>query len=342
MAETVKIQKEDIRKKLLTIYEGLGLSTKDAETVADSLINAEMSGMESHGLTRLKVYADRIIQGGITTSPKLKIEVNGVAIKVDGDNGLGQVVTMATTEKVLEVAKELGVAVAVVKNSNHFGTTAFFTNYLAKHGCIGIGATTTGPSMAPFGGMETLLGTNPIAVAVPGKTQLFSTDMATSTVSRGKIRIYEKKNEAIPLGWALDKDGKDTTVPKEALKGFLLPFGGHKGYALAMIVDILAGLLSGSNLSCEGVSVTDVTQKSNTGHFIMAIDIAHFQDLSDFEERAQNWFDKIKACTPRPGMKVMLPGEPESNYYEACKDGINVLASTMATIDEYYEKYGKQ
>lgn len=333
---------EEVRGKITDILEGVNVPAADAAIVADALIDAEASGVESHGLTRLKAYVDRIANGQINPTPEIKIDVRGASAFVDGGNGLGQVVTMRAVDECVRLAKEYGVAAAAVRNSNHFGTAAYYTNRMANAGCIGFCATNAGPTMAPFGGMDLLLGTNPFAVAFPAARQTFSADMATSAAAKGKIRIYAKEGKRIPLGWALDSNGEDTTDANEAVGGILLPMGGHKGYAMSMTVDAICALLTGAHLSCDSVSMFNSSQKSDIGHFIFAVDIARFLDLSEFEERAQSWFDKIKNSRPRPGMKIMIPGEPETARREACGGRLSVLAETLRTVQSYYEKYARR
>lgn len=339
MPERIEIEVCKLKRKIESVFQGIGLTTKDAEIIADALIDAEASGVESHGITRLKPYVDRIVQGSIAASPNITIKENGVILQVDGGNGLGQIVTGRAVEQCIENAKKYGVAVAAVCHSNHFGTAAYYTNKIAAAGCIGFAATNAGATMAPFGGMETLLGTNPFSVAFPSTQQVFCADMATSAVAKGKIRIYAKEGKELPLGWALDENGRDTQSAEEAIKGILLPMSGHKGYALAMVVDAICGLLPGANLSCEAPSMFQTDLPANVGHFICAVDIEHFIALEDFESRAQAWFEKLKSCTPRPGMSIMIPGEPEEQKRTSSDGHLSILAETVAMVEEYSKKY---
>jgi len=339
MIERVTVALPEIHNKITTILTGVGVTAIDSKLVADSLIDAESSGVESHGLTRLKVYVDRIVEGTIVANPDIQITVNGIIAKVDGKNGLGQIISCKAVDKCIELAKKNGVGIASVGHSNHFGTAAYYAKRMATFGCLGISATNAGSTTAPFGGMDKLLGTNPFSVAFPATKQIFCADMATSVVAKGKIRIYAKKNKQIPVGWALDVDGNDTTDPEAAIKGILLPMSGHKGYALAMIIDALCGLLSGANLSCETVPMVNSSQPSNIGQFFCAIDIEHFLPLLNFEARAQMWFERIKNSKSRPDMTIMIPGEPEIRHQEKMQDNLNVLKETMDIVDKYYAKY---
>lgn len=338
--ERVEIKREALAKMAEEVLTGLNVPAADAALTVAVLMDAEVSGVESHGLMRLKAYADRIAQGVIEARPEVKVEINGAVARVDGGNGLGQVVMAKATDTACELAKKFGIGAVTVCHSNHFGTAAFYANRLADAGCIGLAASMAGPTMAPFGGMDLLLGTNPFAVAFPGAVQTFCGDMATSATAKGKIRIFEKKGLPLPPGWALDAEGNETTDPAAAIKGILLPMGGHKGYALAMAVDAVSALLSGACLSCESASV--FSQKAaNTGHFVVAVDIAHFLPLNEFKERAQEWFDKIRASRPRPGFSIMIPGEPEAKKRAAAGDTVSLLSETMAAVEEYHARYAK-
>lgn len=333
MEKRISVNMDALYADLNRIFQSAGLSEQDAGIVAGALIDAEASGVESHGVMRLKPYMDRLKGGLISAHPNIEVQENGIAILVDGGNGLGQVVMRQTAEKCIQTARRYGAAAAAVRHSNHFGTAAYYASQIARAGCIGLVATNAGATMAPFGGMELLLGTNPFAVAFPARDQIFCADMATSAAAKGKIRIYEKQGKPIPLGWALDAAGNDTTDALAAVEGILLPMGGHKGYGLAMAVDALCGLLSGANLSCEAPSVFDVERRSDVGHFACAIDIAHFLPLEEFENRAQQWFEKLKSSRPRPGMAVMIPGEPEINRRAAAGKVLSILSETMSMVE---------
>lgn len=338
MDETIKVEVSVVKKKIKFIFLKLGLKEKDAQLMANALLDAEISGMESHGLMRLKPYVNGLQQKKINANPNIKITVHDSIIKVDGDNGLGQVVTSVAVDKCLEMAKKYGISAAAVTRSNHFGTGAFYNNKIASAGCIGFNATSAGATVAPFGGVEKMLGTNPFGLAFPAIKENFCADMATSVVAKGKIRIYEKKGREIPLGWALDKNGNTTTDAKAAIDGVLLPMSGHKGYALGMIVDALAGLLTNSKLSCETTPMFHSPEFANIGHFITIIDIEHFLPVSMFTGRAQNWFDKIRNSRTMDGQSILIPGEPEEIKRNQNMEYVNVLISTMEMINEYYNE----
>lgn len=339
---TTQLSLSATREKLKAIFMGVGVPEQDAANTADSLLDAELSGVESHGLMRLKPYVDRIVQKNINPDPDIQMEIHDAIIKVDGKNGLGQVVTTKTVDVCIDLARKHGIAIAAIGHSNHFGTAGFYTTRMAREGCIGFVASAASPTMAPFGGMDLLLGTNPFSVSFPGKEQIFCSDIATSAVAKGKIRIYEQKGLSIPTGWALDAEGNDTTDPTAAIQGILLPMGAHKGYALAMVVDALCGMLSGSKLSCESVSMFQADQPADTAHFVAAVDIAHFLPLEEFRLRTQAWFDRLHNSATRPGFsRILIPGELEAEKRSSAGDSLHVLEKTAAVLETYYQTYGK-
>ena len=336
----VNVAVKRLEHDILDILAGVGLPAEEAKYVAASLLDAEQSGVESHGLMRLSAYIDRLEQGTAEPRPEIRVMENGAVAHVDGGNGLGQVVMSRAVDTCLTLAERYGVGIVSVCRSNHFGTAAFYSRRMAEQGYIGFAASLAGPTMAPFGGMDLLLGTNPFSIAFPGGKMNFCADMASSATAKGKIRIYAKNGKAIPLGWALDEQGNDTTDPNAALKGILLPMAGHKGYALAMAVDALCGLLSGAALSGESSSMFQGAQPANTGHFAAAIDISRFLPLEDFTQRAQDWFDRIHDSRTRPGVdRLLIPGEPEELLRAGREDCIEITMETAEMLRSYVKKY---
>ena len=322
------------------ILVGAGLPEEAARQAAEVLLDAEISGVESHGLMRLAGYVDRISNGLIESRPDIRIETRDAVATVDGGNGLGQVVAHRAAEVCGDLARRYGIGVVTVRNSNHFGTAAYYSRLLSKQGCIGFSASLAGPTIAPFGGMDLLLGTNPFSVAFPAKDMIFCADMATSAAAKGKIRIYDQKGLELPKGWALDQNGFDTTDPKEAINGILLPMAGHKGYALAMVVDTLCGLLSGAALSGESSPMFQNDRNANTGHFFGAIHIDHFLPEREFADRARTWFAKLQNSRPRPGgPRVMIPGQPEDERRAASDGSIRILDQTLQVLKRYESIY---
>lgn len=297
------------------VFLALGIPEEDAKVTAHILAQADLRGIDSHGVARLSIYAKRLKLGLINKHPNIKVvhEKAGGAI-VDGDNGLGQVVAHNAMKLCLKKAKENGVAAVGVRNSNHFGIGAYYAMMALEEDMIGIMATNTSPLMAPFGGKEPLLGTNPIAMAVPaGNEYPVVLDMATSLVPRGKIEIFARKREKLPSGWAIDTEGRPTQDPAEALKGTLLPMGGPKGYGLSMMVDLFAGVLAGAAVGGNiGSLFGNMDRPQNVGHYMMAIDVGSFRPLDEFKATMDDYIRTIKQSAPAQGVKeLFLPGEIE-------------------------------
>lgn len=305
----------NLRRMVADVLAKLGVDTGHAAVVADVLVAADLRGIESHGVARLPIYCKRIKAGAINTRPSIRVlnETPTTAI-VDADNGLGHVAAKTAMELCIRKARENGVAMVGVRNSNHFGIGAYYAMMAAQHGMIGFAATNASPLMAPFGGSSAMLGTNPFSVAIPaGKELPVVLDMATSLVARGKIEVCLREGKKIPLDWALDRNGKPTDDPAEALKGTLLPLGGHKGYGLAMVVDLLSGLLTGAAyLDAVGSLFGNLSKPQNVGHLLMAVDVERFMPRQEFESRIDEYIRSVKASPRAQGVaEIFIPGEIE-------------------------------
>jgi LDH2 family malate/lactate/ureidoglycolate dehydrogenase len=330
---TVKVS--DLVKKSEEMLRDAGVPEEDARAVVKTLLDAEVLGVETHGFMRLTSYVERIKSGLISPVAKITAkEVGDHLFLVDGGSSLGQIVTLKALDICLKEVRKGGFALAAIGNSNHFGTVGHYTRLAAKEGYIAFLASNASASMPPYGSIENLLGTNPFAVSFPaGKYKNFTIDIAMTTVARGKIRLYGKKGESIPVGWALDSHGNDTTDPEAALAGGLLPMGNHKGYGLAVMIDMLCGILTGSSLSFEIESMFKATRNANIGHFMMLLDISRFIPLAVFEKRVEQWFDKLKSAKLRPGFEeILVPGEPEIRKDAAKGETIDVLDKTLESI----------
>ena len=336
--EPIKVEIPALREKIISSLTNVGIPVTDAEIVADSLIDAEIKGISTHGLMRLKPYIDNIRNKRISAIPKIEMNCvgNGMFL-VDGGNGLGQVVTMHTLQFLIQHASSHGCALAVIRNSNHFGTAGFYTRLAARQGYLALITTSASATMPPFGGLDPKLGTNPFAVSFPaGRYDNFTLDVATSAVARGKIRLYEQKNQPIPLGWAIDAQGNDTTDAKAALNGGILPMGGHKGYGLSMVVEYLSSILSGANLCYETKSMfANTSVPANNGHFLAVIDISRFGDIEAINQRTEEWFNEIKDSRIRPGFKeILIPGELETRKELNCNGTVSVEQSVLQELSQ--------
>jgi LDH2 family malate/lactate/ureidoglycolate dehydrogenase len=306
---------ELVKRQVAAISRAAGVPAGDAEILADSLVDADIHGISTHGVSRLNIYISRIRKGLIQPKSEMKIDrKRSSVLVVDAGNGLGQVQAWKVLEQLIPIAKEAGVASAVIRNSQHFGALSYYCERAAREGMILFATTTAEPSMSPEGGCQAYFGTNPLAAAFPsGKGFNIRVDLATSLVARGNIVAAQKKGDCIPLGWALDPNGNPTTNAAQALLGTVLTMAGHKGYALAVMVEIFSSVLSGSAMGAAiGSMYKNMDRKQDVGHFFCLFDIAAFMDLAAFRERLDRMIDEIKACRKRPGVEeILVPGEPE-------------------------------
>ena len=307
----------------------VGVSEANAKLVTDNLVTADLRGVSSHGVARLPVYIKRIQLGLINPNPNPKvIKSTSTTVLIDGDNGLGQINVTDGVNRAISIAQENGQSMVGIKNTNHIGICADYVLKVAKEGMIGFCVGNASAHMAPWGGIRPILGTNPISVGVPaGRFPAIVLDMATSTVARGKILLAAKKGDKIPLGWALDKDGNPTEDAEKARFGTVLPFGGPKGYGLSLLVDILAGVLTGANFGSKVPSMTeDFETPLNLGAFISVFRIDNFMSLKQFEERIEELINEIKGSPAAPNVdEIYLPGEIEHNrMQEGLKNGIGL------------------
>ncbi|MFD1851516.1 Ldh family oxidoreductase [Oceanobacillus bengalensis] len=332
----VEIEIEKLNKLMTDILLSNGVSEEEAPVVVDSILEAERSGVESHGVLRLKPYVQRIKDGLVNANPDIKIAVDRDSIiVVDGDNGLGQVVAEKTLEICYDRLEKSSIMVASVRNSNHFGTSGYFSRKAAEKGYLAMIASNASPTMAPWGGLDPLLGTNPIAMSFPiVENSNFTLDMATSATAKGKIRTFERKGIDMPTGYALDKDGYDTTDPKAALDGgTILPLGQHKGYGLSMFVDVLCAGLSAASLSYETDSMFNSNNIANIGHFFLLIKIDDIVQREQFDNRMQEWINTIKSSETRPGFEeIYIPGEIENNKLSNQEETIFIHEKTYKEL----------
>jgi len=297
------------------ILVALGVPADDARLVADSLVTADLWGHPSHGMLRLDWYAARIRSGVMNPVTATETVMDGGAVLVlDGRDGVGQIVADRACRLAAERAKEHGVGVVAVRNSNHFGTAAYWTRRIAAAGCIGILTTNGSPAMAPWGGMAKTVGANPWSIATPGGSHgPLVLDIANTGVARGKIYAALQRGEDIPSGWAIDAQGLPTTDPTAAIDGILLPMAGHKGYGISFMMDVLSGVLTGSSYATGIVGPYVPDQRSGCGHLVMALRIDALIDPADFDRRIDDLITTTKAVPLAPGVtEVFYPGEIEN------------------------------
>ena len=340
--DSVKVRPERLREVVYSILKGLMASDEEAALVAESLVRAEMRGIDTHGVYFLKLLSERVEAGMIHLPTKLEVIKDQDAIAlIDGGNGLGQIAAHRAMRMNIQKAKKFGIGLTLIRNTNHIGILAFYSLLAAEKGMVGMIMSNGAPSMAPWGGAEPYFGTNPISIAIPGGLEgPVVLDMSSSMVARGKIRRAERMKEKIPLGWALDEAAIPTTDPKAALKGTLLPIGGPKGYGLALMIDVLAGMLSGSNYAPNVKTFHQLLGPAGVGVFSMAIDIGRFMPLHQFKRLMQSYTTSIKETKKAEGVsRILLPGEIESEKEkESLIKGIELNPMTVEILNQLLEK----
>lgn len=327
-----------------SVYAGVGMPIADARLVADTLVQADLWGHQSHGTLRLGWYLDRIRNGVMkpVTTPEFVIDTTTVAL-IEGHDGVGHVLTMLAAKEAIKRAKAHGIAAVGVRHSNHFGTCMYYTMTGAREGCAMLLTSNGGPAMPPWGGMKKVIGTNPWSISTPaGRHPPFAMDMANTGVARGKIYLARQRREPIPLGWALNSAGAPTTDPQEAIDGIILPMAEHKGYAIAMMVDVMSGVLTGSGFLTQVHSPYKTAEISNCGHFFVAIDIAAFQPLAQFNARMEQYIAELKAVPRAQGFdEIFYPGEIEArNDARNRREGLRLPDDTIADLQRIARETG--
>ena len=340
----MKIAYQDLYNAAVKILTACGESQKNAEIAAGNMCRADARGISTHGVYLLTPIWDRVKAGQLTLPTRAVLELDSGAVAiVDGGDGLGAVAGDLAIRTAIEKAKKYGVATVLVKNTNNIGSLACYTETAAKAGMIAIMGCNAAPAMAPWGGAEAFLGTNPIAVAsYTGNDCVFSADMATSVVARGKIRKAMRSGETIPDNWATDEDGNFTTDPKAAMNGALLPMGGPKGSALALAVDIMSGMLSGASYAPNLKSFHTPEGKTGVGASMVVIDISRFQPPKEFASKMGCYTSQIKGLKKAKGFnEIFMPGEIEYNKEKlSVADGVSMDDNAVNAINELLKNIG--
>lgn len=323
-----------------------GFAEEKARLIANTLIEADLRGLNTHGVIRIPMYLNRVRRGLINPLAETKVVVanDNMAI-LDAGNGMGQPCSFLAMNLAMEKAAASTIGMVGVRNSNHFGAAAYYTMMAAERQMVGICCSNTEPLMAAPGGAKAVVGNNPLSLAFPGGDKpAIVIDMAMSAAAIGKIVLAQKKGESIPLGWATDKRGNNTSEPNAALDGgTLLPFAGPKGYGLALAVDILAGILTGSGFG-QGVKspFNDFLHQQNVGHMFMALNIASFMPVENFLGQVEKLITEIKAAPTANGVnEVYLPGEIEFNTKALrLAAGIPLPVSLLEELEAYGNELG--
>jgi LDH2 family malate/lactate/ureidoglycolate dehydrogenase len=332
-----------LRSLVARLAVAAGVGPGDAEIFAHCLVDADLQGASTHGISRLSIYLERIDRALIDPNAGITVERNaGCVLALDAGNNLGQVQAVKALDMLLPLARRHGVAAATIRNSQHFGALSYYCNRAADEGMILLAMTNCEPAMSPAGGYEAFFGTNPVAASFPtGKSFHVKIDLSTSIVARGNIIAANKKKESIPDGWALDRNGQPTTDAEQALLGTVLTMAGHKGYALAMMVEAFSGVLSGASVgSSIGSMYKNLDRKQDVGHFFCLFNIAAFLDLDEFKKRMDETIDRIKSSKKRPGVEeILVPGERSSRSaaVNAAK-GVSVTEETIQELEQWCQR----
>ena len=336
------------------VLQKVRVNHEDAKIVADNLVAADLRGVASHGVARLARYINGLKDGLIipNTTPTIEKESNVTAV-VDAHDGLGQPAGVFAMELAIKKAQANGAGIVTAKNSNHYGIAGYYAMMALEKGLIGISLTNTNPLVVPTFGRDMIIGTNPIAVAAPSDNEYpFVLDMATSTVPRGKVEVYNREEKEMPKGWALDKNGEVGTNTKQICDnmaqragGGLTPLGGegelfsgHKGYGLAFLVDIFSGVLSGSAYA-TGVGKE---KNPNVGHFFMALNIENFMSLDEFKKRMDDYISLLHNSSKAEGQnKIYIHGEKEFVKEKELKQtGVPLQKKVYDALKGFSEEFG--
>lgn len=342
----VVIRAEDLRQFIESVLVAAGVPCEKAPLVADPLVASSLRGVDSHGVQLLPHYVGQIERGDVNPHAEGHVvSENGACLVYDAEHGLGQVTAPICCRHAIRLAARCGLSMVVAREANHFGAAAYWGQTISREGLIGIVMCDASMQVPPWQGREARLGTNPICVSVPhpeGRGWLL--DMATTTAAYGKLEQALLRGEkTIPYGWAVDREGVPTTDLEEALKGLLMPLGGYKGTGLAMMVEILTGVLAGGPV--YGTQVTGVRHRGRPmrcNHAFIAIDVARFLPLDQFYQRMEAWIRDVKSAAPAKGYdEVLVAGEPERRFEEQRRrEGIPIMAGHWEPLVRLARRYG--
>src|SRR5215210_123199 len=334
-----RIAPDALRRFGTAVLISLGVPDGDAALVTDSLVQADLWGHQSHGLLRLPWYAARIRSGAMAAvADPAVLADTGPLVLLDGRDGVGQVLTERARVHAVQRARLHGIGAVAVRDSNHFGTAMWFTRRAARDGCVAVLTTNASPAMAPWGGREKVLGTNPWSIAAPAPGgRVVAVDIANTAVARGKIYLAQNRGEPIPETWALTPDGAPTTDPAEGVLGVILPMAGHKGYAITFMMDVLSGALTGSAVGTGVHGPYEADRPSGAGHLFLALDPDAFGDRAGYETRVRQLIDEVKTVPLAQGVdEVFYPGEVEDRAEAAnlAEGGVVLAEQSLADLHE--------
>ncbi|KAF9883614.1 hypothetical protein FE257_003121 [Aspergillus nanangensis] len=334
------------KKFTISILTGNGVSPQNASVISSCLIQADLRGVDTHGTNRIPSYMERIRQGVLdaTANPVLN-QITPVVAQIDGRNGFGFLAAHAGMTRAIEMAREFGIGMVSVKHSNHFGMSAWIVQQAIDAGMMSLVFTNSSPALPVWGGREKLMGVSPIACGAPaGKEKPFILDMAPSVAARGKIYKAARRGEKIPGDWALDGEGRPTDDPRSALEGVMLPMGGPKGSALAVMMDVFSGVLSGSAFAGHVTGPYDPSKPADVGHFLVAIKPDLFMELDEFKQRMDYLYQRVVGSDKMAGVeRVYYPGEIEQiTHAERLQTGIPYVEAEIAALNGEADKVGAE
>jgi len=336
----------DLTEFIARVLASVGLPVADARIVAQLMAEADARGADGHGIFRLPQYVKRIQSAGVNVRPNIRIiQDHPATALLDGDNAMGHLVMRRAAEIAIEKAKTAGVAWVGARSSNHAGPASLYARMPLAHDMLGLYiAVGSANHLPPWGGIAMLLSTNPIAIAVPGaQGREMMLDMATTNAAYGKVKIKAQRGETMPEGWMMDRHGNPLTDPKRADEGFLLPIGGPKGYGLALMFGLLAGTLNGAAFGNDVVDFNrDFSTLTNTGHLIVAVNIAAFADVPTFKAKVDEIWELMKSSPLLPGFdEIRLPGERSAKIYaDRTSSGVPITPELQSTLDQLADRLG--
>ena len=340
MAEVKRVLVPQLEAFIARALRAVDIGAEHARSISELMVRADVQGSEGHGIFRLPQYVRRIKGGAVNVKPDIRVvqEAAGMAL-VDGDNGMGHLVMRFATERAIEKAKDAGVAWVGVRSSNHAGPASLYAGMPLEHDMIGLYlAVGNANHLPPWGGIDMLLSTNPIAVAVPAGEELnIVLDMATTVAAYGKVKTKAQRGETMPEGWMMDRAGHPLTDPQRSNEGFLLPIGGYKGYGLALIFGLLAGTLNGAAMGKDVVDFNaDDSTATNTGHVIVAINISSFQPVAHFKASVDELVKDIRNSRTLPGVeRIRIPGDGSgAARTERLEHGIPLPPALLASLNQ--------
>jgi LDH2 family malate/lactate/ureidoglycolate dehydrogenase len=341
-----RVAPEPLRAFVARVFEAAGLPTKDARSVAELMVEADLRGSDTHGVIRVPLYLKRMRGGGINMRPNIRVvSEKASAALVDGDNGVGHLVMRYAAEVAIRKARETGVGWVGARMSNHAGPGSLYATMPLAHDMIGLYfAVGSSNHLPPWGGKEVLLGTNPVAIAAPaGEESAVVMDMAPTVASFGKVRLYAQRGDPMPVGWMVDDEGEPLTDASRAGEGYLLPIGDYKGYALAMMIGLLAGTLNRAAFGREVVDMGSAPNAiTNTGHAIAAIAIDTFCPPAEFKRQVDAVVRDLRNSQRLPGVeRIYVPGEQSAlKARDRAQNGIPLSKALKASLDAAAKEAG--